>query len=47
MERLTKRYIDEDDGRGSDYMEHEKNFIILLSMINTFFAVKKLEKMKK
>lgn len=30
-----------------EYIEHEKNFVILLSMINTFFAVKKLEEMKK
>ena len=47
MERLTKRYIDEDDVRESDYIEREKNFVILLSMINTFFTVKKLDDMKK
>ena len=46
MERLTQRYIDEDDGRESGYMEFKKNFVILLSMINTFFIVKKLEKKK-
>ena len=46
MERLTKRYIDEDDGRESDYIEHEKNFVILLSMINTFFNVKKFEEIQ-
>ena len=46
MKRLTQRYINEDDGRESDYIEHEKDFVILLSMINTFFAVKKLEKKK-
>ena len=45
MNRLTKRYVDEDDGRESDYIEREKNFVILLSMINTFFTVKKLEEM--
>lgn len=43
MERLTKRYIDEYDRRESDYIEHEKNFVILLSMINTFFAREKAE----
>lgn len=51
MKRLTQRYIDEDDGRESDCIEHEKKFVILLSMINTFFtreeAEKKLEEMKK
>lgn len=47
MKRLTKRYIDEDNGRESDCIEYEKNFVILSSMINTFFTVKKLEKMKK
>lgn len=46
MERLTERYIDEDDGRESGHIEHRKNFVILLSMINTFFTVKKLEEMK-
>lgn len=38
MERLTERYIDKNDGRESDYIEREENFVILLSMINTFFA---------
>nr|DAE51608.1 MAG TPA: hypothetical protein [Caudoviricetes sp.] len=47
MERLTERYIDEDDERGSDCIEHEKDFVILSSMINTFFAMKKLEKKKR
>lgn len=47
MKRLTERYIDEDDGRESGYIEFKKNFVILLSMINTFFTVNKLEEMKK
>lgn len=46
MERLTERCIDEDDRRESGYIEFKKNFVILLSMINTFFTVKKLEKKK-
>ena len=44
MKRLTERYVDEDEERESDYIEHVKNFVILLSMINTFFAREEAKK---